>query len=101
MMLTSGMSSVTLTLTPFSGSHITEVLQENEALRQHLDLLKLQSEQEKKALKANVKRTEDELCRYCMYWWRIKFKDIFSFYEIYVMHELFMTMYSICEQFKH
>uniref|UniRef100_A0A667ZTQ9 Centrosomal protein of 162 kDa n=1 Tax=Myripristis murdjan TaxID=586833 RepID=A0A667ZTQ9_9TELE len=35
----------------FTGSHITEVLQENEALRQRLELLELQKEQEKESLK--------------------------------------------------
>ncbi|XP_076004678.1 centrosomal protein of 162 kDa [Genypterus blacodes] len=49
--------------TRYTGSHITEVLEENEALRQHVDLLKVKSEQEKKALKANVQQTEEVLCR--------------------------------------
>ncbi|XP_029927766.1 centrosomal protein of 162 kDa isoform X2 [Myripristis murdjan] len=49
--------------TAFTGSHITEVLQENEALRQRLELLELQKEQEKESLKASAKQAQDELRR--------------------------------------
>ncbi|XP_056237746.1 centrosomal protein of 162 kDa isoform X1 [Seriola aureovittata] len=49
--------------TVFSGSHISEVLQENEALRRRLELLQLQTEQEKEALKAEAVQTKEELCR--------------------------------------
>lgn len=48
----------------FTGSHITEVLQENEALRQRLESLELQSEQERAASKADAAHTREELCRY-------------------------------------
>uniref|UniRef100_UPI003AB0548A centrosomal protein of 162 kDa n=1 Tax=Centroberyx gerrardi TaxID=166262 RepID=UPI003AB0548A len=49
--------------TAFTGSHITEVLQENEALRQRLELLELQKEQEKEALKVSAAQVQDELGR--------------------------------------
>ncbi|XP_070767902.1 centrosomal protein of 162 kDa [Enoplosus armatus] len=49
--------------TVFAGSHISEVLQENEALKQRLDLLELQTQQEKDALKAAAVRAAEELCR--------------------------------------
>ncbi|XP_030014331.1 centrosomal protein of 162 kDa isoform X2 [Sphaeramia orbicularis] len=49
--------------TVFTGSHISEVLQENEALKQHLETLQLQTEQEKQTLKADVIQAQDELCR--------------------------------------
>ncbi|XP_040901329.1 centrosomal protein of 162 kDa isoform X2 [Toxotes jaculatrix] len=49
--------------TVFAGSHISEVLQESEALRQRLELLQLQSEQEKEALKAEAAQAKKELCR--------------------------------------
>ncbi|KAI3361532.1 hypothetical protein L3Q82_013681 [Scortum barcoo] len=49
--------------TVFTGSHISEVLQENEALKQCVELLKLQSEQDKEALKADVVQAKEELCR--------------------------------------
>lgn len=49
-----------------TGSHISEVLQENEALKQHLELLELQSEQDKEALKADSVRAKEELSR-CVY----------------------------------
>ncbi|XP_039973965.1 centrosomal protein of 162 kDa isoform X2 [Xiphias gladius] len=49
--------------TVFSGSHISEVLQENEALRQRLELLELQREEEKEALKADAAQAKEELCR--------------------------------------
>lgn len=48
----------------FTGSHITEVLQENEALKQRLESLELQSEREKEALKADAAQTREELGRY-------------------------------------
>lgn len=46
-----------------TGSHISEVLQENEALKQRLDLLELQSEQDKEALRADAVQAVKELCR--------------------------------------
>lgn len=46
-----------------TGSHISEVLQENEALKQRLELLELQSEQDREALKADAVQTKEELCR--------------------------------------
>lgn len=46
-----------------TGSHISEVLQENEALKQRLELLELQSEQDKEALKADAVQAREELCR--------------------------------------
>ncbi|XP_045895582.1 centrosomal protein of 162 kDa-like isoform X1 [Micropterus dolomieu] len=49
--------------TVFTGSHISEVLQENEALKQRLDLLELQSEQDKEALRADAVQAVKELCR--------------------------------------
>ncbi|XP_030580549.1 centrosomal protein of 162 kDa isoform X2 [Archocentrus centrarchus] len=49
--------------TVFTGSHISEVLQENEALKQKVELLQQHSEQEKEALKADAARAEQELCR--------------------------------------
>uniref|UniRef100_A0A3B4YJX8 Centrosomal protein of 162 kDa n=1 Tax=Seriola lalandi dorsalis TaxID=1841481 RepID=A0A3B4YJX8_SERLL len=49
--------------TVFSGSHISEVLQENEALRRRLELLQLQTEQEKEALKAEAVQTKEELLK--------------------------------------
>ncbi|MEQ2291201.1 hypothetical protein AMECASPLE_011011, partial [Ameca splendens] len=49
--------------TVFTGSHISEVLQENEALRQHVELLQLQNEQETEELKANAVQAKEELCR--------------------------------------
>ncbi|KAF7647638.1 hypothetical protein LDENG_00168900 [Lucifuga dentata] len=49
--------------TVFTGSHITDVLQENEALRQRLDLLQRRSEQEEETSRAEVLRTKDELHR--------------------------------------
>ncbi|XP_061571316.1 centrosomal protein of 162 kDa isoform X2 [Cololabis saira] len=47
----------------FSGSHISEVLQENEALQQRVELLLLQGEQEKEALRAEALQAQEELCR--------------------------------------
>ncbi|KAL6108660.1 cep162 [Pungitius sinensis] len=47
----------------FTGSHISEVMQENEALRQHVEWLQLQSEQEKESLRADYERAKEELCR--------------------------------------
>ncbi|XP_051810912.1 centrosomal protein of 162 kDa isoform X2 [Acanthochromis polyacanthus] len=49
--------------TVFTGSHISEVLQENEALKQRVELLELQGEQEKEALKADAVQAKEELCR--------------------------------------
>ncbi|XP_044063040.1 centrosomal protein of 162 kDa isoform X2 [Siniperca chuatsi] len=49
--------------TVFTGSHISEVLQENEALKQRLELLELQREQDREALKADAVQAEEELCR--------------------------------------
>ncbi len=47
-----------------TGTHISEVLQENEALKQHVERLKLQSEQEKEALKADAAQAREERSRY-------------------------------------
>ena len=47
-----------------TGSHISEVLQENEALKQQLEQLQLQREQDKEALKADAEQAKEELCRY-------------------------------------
>nr|XP_040021407.1 LOW QUALITY PROTEIN: centrosomal protein of 162 kDa [Gasterosteus aculeatus aculeatus] len=49
--------------TAFTGSHISEVVQENETLKRRVEQLQLQSEQEKKALRADCERAEEELCR--------------------------------------
>ncbi|XP_073342549.1 centrosomal protein of 162 kDa [Pagrus major] len=49
--------------TVFTGSHISEVQQENEALKQQLELLELQSEQDKEALKADATEAKEELSR--------------------------------------
>ncbi|KAM9352865.1 centrosomal protein of 162 kDa [Symphorus nematophorus] len=49
--------------TVFTGSHISEVLQENEALKRQLEQLELQSEQDKEALKADTEQAKQELCR--------------------------------------
>ncbi|XP_034467827.1 centrosomal protein of 162 kDa isoform X2 [Hippoglossus hippoglossus] len=49
--------------TAFAGSHISEVLQENQALTQRVGLLELQAEQEKKGLKADAVQAKDELRR--------------------------------------
>ncbi|XP_070822577.1 centrosomal protein of 162 kDa isoform X5 [Chaetodon trifascialis] len=49
--------------TVFTGSHISEVLQENEALKQHVEVLELQSQQDKEALKADAVHAKEELCR--------------------------------------
>ncbi|XP_035862158.1 centrosomal protein of 162 kDa isoform X3 [Sander lucioperca] len=49
--------------TVFTGSHISEVLQENEALKQRLELLELRSEQQREALKADAVHATEELCR--------------------------------------
>ncbi|KAM3873610.1 centrosomal protein of 162 kDa [Diretmus argenteus] len=49
--------------TTFTGSHISEVLQENEELRERLELLELQKEREKEALKAAATQAQDELRR--------------------------------------
>ncbi|XP_061770943.1 centrosomal protein of 162 kDa isoform X3 [Nerophis ophidion] len=45
------------------GSRITEVLQENEALRERVKLLQVNSELEREALKSNVLQAKEELCR--------------------------------------
>ncbi|XP_054638093.1 centrosomal protein of 162 kDa isoform X2 [Dunckerocampus dactyliophorus] len=55
--------------TAFTGSHISEVLQENEALRERLKRLELNDEREKEALKSDVVKAKEELCRQ---------KDLFS-----------------------
>uniref|UniRef100_A0A3B5A8C2 Centrosomal protein of 162 kDa n=1 Tax=Stegastes partitus TaxID=144197 RepID=A0A3B5A8C2_9TELE len=47
--------------TVFTGSHISEVLQENEALKRRVELLELQTEQEKEALKADAVQAKEEL----------------------------------------
>lgn len=47
-----------------TGSHISEVLQENEALRQRVELLQLQAEKEKEALQADATQAKEALCRY-------------------------------------
>lgn len=47
-----------------TGSHISEVLQENEALKKQVELLLLQSEQEKEALKADAAQAKQQLSRY-------------------------------------
>lgn len=44
-------------------THISEVLQENEALQQRLQLLELHCEQDKEALKASAEQARAELCR--------------------------------------
>lgn len=44
-------------------NHISEVLQENEALKQRLELLELHSKQDKEALKADAEHTRAELHR--------------------------------------
>uniref|UniRef100_A0A3Q2VA16 Centrosomal protein of 162 kDa n=1 Tax=Haplochromis burtoni TaxID=8153 RepID=A0A3Q2VA16_HAPBU len=44
-----------------TGSHISEVLQENEALKKQVELVLLQSEQEKEALKADAAQFEEQL----------------------------------------
>ncbi|XP_034730618.1 centrosomal protein of 162 kDa isoform X2 [Etheostoma cragini] len=49
--------------TVFTGSHISEVLQENEALKQRLERLELRSEQEREALRAEAVLATEELCR--------------------------------------
>ncbi|CAK6975579.1 centrosomal protein of 162 kDa [Scomber scombrus] len=49
--------------TVFTGSHISEVLQENEALMERLELLELHGEREKEALKSEVKQAEEEVSR--------------------------------------
>ncbi|XP_041798678.1 centrosomal protein of 162 kDa isoform X2 [Chelmon rostratus] len=49
--------------TVFTGSHISEVLQENEALKQHVEQLELQSQQDKEALQADAVQAKEELCR--------------------------------------
>ncbi|XP_034553537.1 centrosomal protein of 162 kDa isoform X2 [Notolabrus celidotus] len=49
--------------TIFTGSHISEVLQENEDLKRDLELLQLQSEREKEAMMADAAQAREELCR--------------------------------------
>ncbi|XP_029307790.1 centrosomal protein of 162 kDa isoform X4 [Cottoperca gobio] len=49
--------------TVFTGSHISEVLQDNEALKQRLEHLELQTEQEGETLKADAVQAKEELCR--------------------------------------
>lgn len=45
-------------------SHISDVLQENEALKHRLELLELQAEQEKEMLKVEVAQAREQLLRY-------------------------------------
>ncbi|XP_068592227.1 centrosomal protein of 162 kDa isoform X2 [Cebidichthys violaceus] len=49
--------------TVFTGSHISEVLQENEALKQSVERLQLHSEQEREALRSDAEQAKEELCR--------------------------------------
>ncbi|XP_056142960.1 centrosomal protein of 162 kDa [Lampris incognitus] len=49
--------------TAFTGSHITEVLQENEVLKERLGQLAIQKEQEKVALQTAAAQSQAELCR--------------------------------------
>lgn len=49
--------------TVFTDTHISEVLQENEALQQRLQLLEQHCEQDKEALKAGAEEARAELCR--------------------------------------
>ncbi|CAJ1061874.1 centrosomal protein of 162 kDa isoform X3 [Xyrichtys novacula] len=49
--------------TIFTGSHISEVLQENEDLKRDLELLQQQSEQDREALKADAAQAREELDR--------------------------------------
>ncbi|XP_067367219.1 centrosomal protein of 162 kDa isoform X3 [Channa argus] len=49
--------------TVFTGSHISEVLQENEALKQRLELLQQHCEQDKEALMADAAQAREELHR--------------------------------------
>lgn len=44
----------------FPGCHISEVLQENEALQRRVEQLQSDTEQEKKDLKAQVSQAKDE-----------------------------------------
>lgn len=48
---------------PLPDSHISDVLQENEALKRRLELLELHAEQEKEALKAEVAQAREQLLR--------------------------------------
>ncbi|XP_061804493.2 centrosomal protein of 162 kDa isoform X1 [Nerophis lumbriciformis] len=48
---------------PKEGSRLREVLQENEALRERVKLLQVNSELEREALKSNVVQAKEELCR--------------------------------------
>ncbi|XP_013879092.1 centrosomal protein of 162 kDa isoform X2 [Austrofundulus limnaeus] len=47
----------------FTGSHISEVLQQNEALKQQVELLQLHRKQEKEVLQAEAVRAEEELSK--------------------------------------
>ncbi|XP_051922380.1 centrosomal protein of 162 kDa isoform X2 [Hippocampus zosterae] len=49
--------------TVFTGSHITEVLKENDALRERLKQLELHNEQQKEVLTCDVVQAKEELCR--------------------------------------
>ncbi|KAM6935942.1 centrosomal protein of 162 kDa isoform 1-T1 [Lycodopsis pacificus] len=49
--------------TVFTGSHISEVLQENEALTRRVERLQLHSEQEREAFRSDAERAKEELCR--------------------------------------
>uniref|UniRef100_A0A8C2Z068 Centrosomal protein of 162 kDa n=1 Tax=Cyclopterus lumpus TaxID=8103 RepID=A0A8C2Z068_CYCLU len=47
--------------TVFTGSHISEVVQENEALKQRVERLQLQGEQEREALRSDALQAKQEL----------------------------------------
>ncbi|XP_041649990.1 centrosomal protein of 162 kDa isoform X2 [Cheilinus undulatus] len=49
--------------TVFAGSHISEVVQENEDLKQELERLQLQSERDREELKADAAKAREELSR--------------------------------------
>ncbi|XP_049587828.1 centrosomal protein of 162 kDa isoform X3 [Syngnathus scovelli] len=49
--------------TAFTGSHITEVLKENDALRKDMKQLEIQYEQQKEALKSHVVQAQEDLCK--------------------------------------
>ncbi|XP_061145488.1 centrosomal protein of 162 kDa isoform X2 [Syngnathus typhle] len=49
--------------TAFTGSHITEVLKENDALREDMKQLEIQYEQQKEALKSHVVQAQEDLCK--------------------------------------
>uniref|UniRef100_A0A1A8EZI6 Centrosomal protein of 162 kDa n=1 Tax=Nothobranchius korthausae TaxID=1143690 RepID=A0A1A8EZI6_9TELE len=49
--------------TAFTGDHITEVLQENEALKQHVEQLQQEEEHEEEGLRVEAMQAKQELCR--------------------------------------